>query len=104
MGDNNWPNRADEPDMEPDAHGNQSAGSWPNRSHQHKDNLDILNDSLLVLESIADICDVPIQQPLFIGRDCTLPNADTAQTSYVCPSFSHVGIDWIQPIFPGTNA
>ena len=47
----------------------------------HKDNLDILNDSLLLLESIADICDVPIRQPLFTGQDCTLPCDDTAQIS-----------------------
>ena len=46
----------------------------------HQDNLDILNDSLLLLESVADICDTPIRQPVASGQGCTVHQDNILQT------------------------
>ena len=46
----------------------------------HQDNLDILNDSLLILEAVADICDTPIRQPVAAVQDCTVHQDNILQT------------------------
>ena len=46
----------------------------------HREVIDAVNDSLLLLASIADFCGVPIEQPVFLGSNSSLYSFSPTQS------------------------